>query len=101
MSFYIIILKQPRTKLIMIINVKMPAYVGILTVMIIKNTPSKSLRHSMSLYFNILKHILVGKRNRKPSAGNYPYSLKHMSSNQVSMHLLGTVPFHPLKMSCC
>ena len=63
------------------------------TVMSMKNTPSKSLKHSMSLYFR--------KHNRKPSAGNNPYSLKHMSSNQVSMHLLGTVPFHPLQMRCC
>ena len=46
------ILKQPRTKLIMIINVKMPTYVDILTVMSMKNTPSKILKHSMYLYIN-------------------------------------------------
>ena len=101
MSLYFNILKQPRIKVIMIINVKIPTCVGILTSMSIKHIPSKSLENSMSSYLNILKHFSVRKRNRKPSAGNYPYSLKHMSSNQVSKHLLGTVPFHPLKMRWC
>ena len=79
----------------MIINLKMPTCVGILTFMSMKKIFHHSLEHSMFLYLNILKHFL------KPSAGNYPYSLKHMSTNQVSIHLLGTVPFHPLKMRCC
>ena len=55
MSLYINMSKHPGTKLIMIINVKMPTCVGILTLMSIRNTPSKSLKHSMSFYFNVFK----------------------------------------------
>ena len=63
-------------KFIMIINIKIPTcVVGILTFMGINTIQSKSLKHTMSLYLNILKHFSVRKRNRKPSAGNYPYSL--------------------------
>ena len=56
LSLYINISKHPRTKLIMIINVKMPTYVGILTLKSIQYTPSKSLKHSLSLYINVLSN---------------------------------------------
>ena len=46
---YINVLKQPRMKLILIINDKMPTCVCMLTLISMNNAPLNNLKHSMSL----------------------------------------------------
>ena len=73
---------------------KHQSYPEIIISMSMKKTPSKILKHSMFLYFNTLKHFWLESGTESTQLD--PHSLKCMSSNQLSMHLLGTVPFHPL-----